>query len=138
MEMKGTNGKIGGGGFHHLAFKAKDFDMSYEFYTEGLGFKPTISWGEGDSRAVMLDSGDGGCIELFAGGSSEPLPAGVYMHVAFNTDDCDLAVENARKAGAEVTMEPKDIAIQSNPVTNVRIGFCKGPDGEILEFFQKK
>jgi glyoxylase I family protein len=136
--MKGSNDKIGGGGFHHVAFKAKDFDKSLAFYTEALGFRPTMRWGEGDKRAVMLDTGDGSCIELFAGGSRDPLPDGVLMHIAFNSDNCDKAIEAARKAGAAITMEPKDIDIQSDPVAQVRIGFCKGPDGEILEFFQKR
>mgnify|MGYP000053010412 CR=1 FL=1 len=41
--------------------------------------------------------------------------------------------------GAEVTMEPKSLNIPSEPSeTPVRIAFCKGPDGEIIEFFQNE
>lgn len=133
--MGNNNQKIGGGGFHHVAITVKDFDKSLKFYTEGLGFRKDIGWGEGDSRAVMLDTGDGNYIEIFAGGK-EDVPEGSWLHVAFRTDNCDLALEQARAAGAPVTMEPTDIDIQSNPVTKVRIAFCKGPDGETLEFFQ--
>jgi hypothetical protein len=46
-------------------------------------------------------------------------------------------LEKARKAGAEVTMESKDLTIDSSigPVP-VRIAFFKGPHGEIIELFQ--
>ena len=63
--MNGKNARIGGGGFHHVAFRAHDFEKSLKFYTEGIGFVPTITWGEGDRRAVMLDTGDGNFVELF-------------------------------------------------------------------------
>jgi glyoxylase I family protein len=134
--MAGTNDKIGGGGFHHLAMRVRDFDASMKFYIDGLGFKKKISWGEGDKRAAMLDTGDGNYIEVFAGGSAEPKPEGSVLHFALRTTDCDKAIESARAAGAEVTIEPKNVAIPSTPPTEVRLAFCKGPDGEIIEFFQ--
>lgn len=137
--MTGTNEAIGGGGFHHLALRARDFDASVKFYTEGLGFVPRINWGEGDGRAVMLDTGDGSYLEIFAGGSGEPRPEGAVLHFALRTSDCDTAIERARAAGAEVTVEAKDVEIPSRPEPlPVRIAFCKGPDGEVIEFFQNE
>jgi glyoxylase I family protein len=139
ITVKGTNKKIGGGGFHHLALRVKDFDASVKFYTQGLGFVEKISWGEGDKRAIMLDTGDGNYLELFAGGTGEPKPEGAVLHFALRTDNCDQAIEQARKAGAEVTVEPKNVDIPSRPETlSVRIAFCKGLDGEIIEFFQNR
>jgi glyoxylase I family protein len=134
--MMGTNNKIGGGGFHHIAIKVRDFDATVKFYNEGFGFVERLSWGEGDNRGILLDTGDGNYLEVFAGGSSELKPEGSIIHMAFRTDDVNKAIEAARAAGAEVTVEPKDIMISQNPLTPVRIAFCKGPDGEILEFFQ--
>jgi glyoxylase I family protein len=134
--VKGKNKKIGGGGFHHVAMKAKDFDASVKFYTDALGFKKVISWGEGDKRAIMLDTGDGSCLEIFAGGSKEPAPVGALQHFALRSSDTDLAIQAARAGGAVVTMEPKTLDIPSTPPTPVRIAFCKGPDGELVEFFQ--
>ena len=140
--MKGSNRAIAGGGYHHIAMRASDFDASVRFYVDGLGFTRTIAWGEADGRAVMLDTGDGNYLEVFAGGTrvSEPPPAkppaGVLFHLALRTDDCDAAVARARKAGARITVEPKDVDIPSSPVTKVRIAFCTGPDGETIEFFQ--
>jgi glyoxylase I family protein len=135
----GTNSVIGGGGFHHLAVKVHDFEAAVKFYTEGLGFKEKVAWGEGNSRAVMLDTGDGNYLEIFGGGSAEPTPEGAILHFALRTRDCDAAIERARKAGARVTMEPKSLEIPSKPAaTPVRIAFCKAPGGEVIEFFQNE
>ena len=134
--MTGQNLKIGGGGFHHIALKAANFEKSVKFYTEGLGFLISMSWGEGNGRAVMLDTGDGNFLELFAGGTPGEKPEGSLLHMAFRTDNCDMALNQAIAAGAVVTKEPFDVDIKSDPVTPVRIAFCKGFDGEVIEFFQ--
>jgi glyoxylase I family protein len=131
-----TNHKIGGGGFHHVAIKVRDFDATLKFYMSSLGFTERLRWGEGDSRAALLDSGDGNYLEVFAGGPQERKPDGSIIHMAFRTNDVDAAIEVARAAGAEITVEPKDVLISSNPPTPVRIAFFKGPDGEVIEFFQ--
>jgi glyoxylase I family protein len=123
-------------GFHHVALKARDFDASVSFYKKALGLSPLISWGEGDGRAVMLDAGNGNCIEIFAGGPAAPRPEGAILHLALKTLDCDRALEAARAAGAVVTHEPKTVAIPSAKPTTVRIAFCTGPDGEVIELFQ--
>jgi len=137
--MTGNNTVLGGGGFHHVAIRARDFDATVKFYTTGLGFKEKISWGEGNSRAVMLDTGDGNYLEVFAGGSAEPKPEGSILHFALRTTDCDGALKQAVAAGAVLTMEPKSLAIASRPgPTPVRIAFCKGLDGEVIEFFQNE
>ena len=135
--MSGTNSVLGGGGFHHIAMRVHDFDASVKFYTEALGFREKISWGEGDGRAIMLDTGDGNYLEIFAGGTADPKPEGAVLHFALRTKDTDAVVEHVRATGAEITVEPKDVDIQSRPQnTPVRLAFCKGPDGEIIEFFQ--
>ena len=135
--MAGKNKTIGGGGFHHVAIKVYDFEAAVKFYTEALGFTEKIAWGEGDKRAVMLDVGDGNYLEIFAGGTRDAKPDGSIIHFALRTDDCDQALERARKAGAQVTMESKSLDIHSKPhITPVRIAFCKGPGGEVIEFFQ--
>jgi len=135
----GHNETIGGGGFHHVAIRAHDFEASVQFYTEALGFTKKISWGEGPKRAIMLDAGDGNYLEIFANGTDEPKPEGSIIHFALRTSDTDSAIERARAAGAEVTIEPKDLNIPSEPqVTPVRLAFCKGPDGEVIEFFQNE
>lgn len=132
----GTNAKIGGGGFHHVALRAYDFEATVRFYTEGLGFKERFGWGEGPKQVVLLDTGDGNYLEVFAGGDSPERPEGAFFHIAFRSEDVDGAVKAAVEAGAVITVEPKDVVLQGNPPTPVRIAFVKGLNGESIEFFQ--
>jgi glyoxylase I family protein len=138
--MASTNPVIPGCGYHHVAIRAADFDRTLQFYTEGFGFRPAMRWGEGDRRAALLDTGDGNYLEVFAGGKrgpDDPVPEGAILHFAFRTTDCDAAIERARAAGARVTVEPKTLALESQPPGfTIRIAFCQGPDGELIEFFQ--
>jgi len=134
---QGRNAAMGGGGFHHLALRAADFEASVRFYRDGLGFRHAYGWGEGDSRAAMLDTGDGNYLEIFAGGAQGKKPEGALLHYALRTVDCDAAVERARAVGATITTEPKTLQLQGSPgPITVRIAFCSGPDGEVIEFFQ--
>jgi glyoxylase I family protein len=123
-------------GFHHTAIRSADFDLSVKFYTEVLGLVPKITWGEAPKRAVMIDAGDGNYVEIFERDVFESGESPI-LHFAFRTDDCAGMLENARAAGAEVTMETTEVTIASNqgPVP-VRIAFFKGPDGEIIELFE--
>jgi len=130
---------VNGPGFHHVAIRAVDFDRSVTFYTEALGCTRAYGWGSRDGRAAMMDIGSGDYIELFAGGkpidqhSNSPV-----IHFALRVDDVDAAFAKAVAAGAVVDMEPKDVDLQGEPVVRVRIAFVKGPDGEVIEFFQNE
>lgn len=137
MDTKNT--VIPGCGYHHVAIRAADFERTVRFYTEGLGFRVAVRWGQGDGRAALLDTGDGNYLEVFAGGRrapGEPVPEGAILHYALRTTDCDAALERARRAGATVTKEPTTLPLESEPKITIRIAFCKGPDGELIEFFQ--
>ena len=146
----GTNETLSGGGFHHIAIRAYDFDASLRFYTEGLGFKRKYGWGadgraegERDSRAALLDTGDGNYLELFGGGTRPygiAPPEEVLLHFAIRTTDTDAATERARKAGATVTQEPKSVVPNhaEEPAQTFRISFVRGLDGELIEFFQNE
>jgi glyoxylase I family protein len=123
-------------GFHHVAIRVQDFDATVRFYREGLGLKERLAWGEGIKRAMMLDTGSGDCIEVFANGSEAP-GEGRIVHISLRTDDCEAALKRAEAAGATVTMQAKNVEIpaKTGPAP-VRIGFCKAPGGEIIEFFE--
>jgi len=144
--MPHTNSTLGGGGFHHVAIRARDFDASVRFYTDVLGFVPTVAWGEAPKRATMLDTGDGNYLEIFERPNQPPPPAdqeGAILHFALRTDDTDAALSRARDAGVTVTMEPTDVDIPNtcdarpSPLP-VRIAFFRGPDGEVIELFQNE
>ncbi len=136
--MRGTNDVLGGGGIHHVAMRVQDFDASVRFYTDLLGLRNVLQWGEGPKRAVMLDTGDGSCIELFAGGTPEPKPEGHVIHFALRCRDVDGVYARALAAGAPSIIAPKDVEIASTPPLPVRLAFFGGPDGETIELFCDK
>ena len=142
--MANHNATLGYGGFHHVAIRARDFDKSVAFYQQAMGFTERIAWGEAPKRAIMLDTGDGNYLEIFeradqAAASPEDNEQASILHFALRTNDPDAAIERVRAAGMKVTMEPKDVEMPSRPEpTPVRIAFCHGPDGEVIEFFKNE
>ena len=132
--MRGANNlKLRGGGLHHVAVEASDFERSLRFYTEGLGFRRVLTFPEEDQTVAMLDTGDGTYVELFSDGSGEK-PKGSILHFALQTANCDAATERARSAGGTIATEPTDAMLEGDPP--VRYSFCEGPDGEQIELFQ--
>jgi glyoxylase I family protein len=131
------NTQISGCGFHHVAVRTPDWDGSLNFWTQGLGMNVAVEWGEAPRRAALLDMGDGNYLELF---EREPLAntdaEAPILHFCLRTDNCDAAVEKARAAGAQVTVEPTDPDVFAQKGLKVRIAFVKGPGGEVCEFFQ--
>ncbi len=140
-----TNTLISGCGFHHVAIITRDWDKSMAFYCDGLGFVPKINWGTSPRRAVMLDVGDGNYLEVFERDvitanqaeresvlDTEPN----LLHLCLRTDDCAAAVEVARNAGANVTVEATVPDVFTQMGLKTKIAFVCGPDGEIIEFFE--
>lgn len=123
-------------GIHHVALKCRgveEFKKTVTFYHDILGLSIARRWGEGEHAAIMLDTG-AGMFEIFANGQDR-LGAGAFRHLALAVEDTDACVAAVRRAGYEITMEPKDIVIASEPPYPARIAFCIGPVGEEVEFF---
>ena len=124
-------------GIHHIAIKCKgieNFNKTVEFYRDILGIPVARQWGEGEDLSIMLDTG-AGIVEVFSKGG-ETLAEGLLCHVAFATNNPDECIKAVRSAGYEVTMEPTDVCIGAD--YPVRIAFCIGAAGEIVEFFYEK
>ncbi len=135
--QQNVNSVIPGMGFHHIALKAADFEKSDAFY-RALGMKFLLTWGEGEKKIAMYDLGDGGRLELFAGGGDAFPVSGKFIHFAFSVEDVDAAFETAVKAGGTPIKEPATVPLQSKPyLTAIRVAFVGGPDGEQLEFFKE-
>ncbi len=141
---RGLNPKLGGGGLHHVAVEARDFEASLRFYVDALGFVERLRFPEetpaGVLRVAMLDAGDGTFVELFeptpdgpeaAGG---PTPGGPSLfHFALRVADCDAATERARQAGAAIEEGPADFVLEGDPPVPCRYSFVRGPGGESVE-----
>lgn len=134
--MSEVNQKVKGCGFHHISLKVKDLDKSIKFYSEGLGFIEKYSWGQETKRTVLMDTGDGNYFEISQGEPNQSYVEGVFRHLALRVDDCKESLERVRNAGAEVTVETRDVTLSSEPPMKIRIAFFKGPDGELIEFFE--
>lgn len=136
--MSGINKKINGCGFHHVSLKVKDLDKSVKFYSESLGFIERFSWGKSPKKTVLLDTGDGNYLEISQGDSDQVVVEGAFRHLALRVDDCKAAIEYARKAGMEITVELKEVTLSAEPPIQIRIAFFKGPDGELIELFENE
>ena len=140
---RGLNPKLGGGGIHHIAIEAQDFEESLQFYTDGLGFVERLRFGEPGHTVALLDTGDGSFVELFSPKKSGPrahggpMPEGpAIFHFALRVGDCDAATERALEAGAELTQAPESVTLEGDPPTPCRYSFVRGPSGESIEFME--
>ncbi|MEO6005912.1 MAG: VOC family protein [Opitutus sp.] len=138
------NSILGGGGFHHVCVKTRNWESTRKFYCDTLGFTEKVAWRAAPERAAMFDSGDGNYVEVFEDLNYQGVSNGAVIHFALRTTRLNEVAQRVRDAGWKITVEPKDVTIASvatgpdglrGPVP-VRIFFCEGPNGEILEFFQ--
>lgn len=123
-------------GVHHIAVKptAEQYEKTVDFYTNLLGMEVIRKWGDGERPCLMVSCGDNTCMEIL-GSDAELAPGGPLAHIAFATDKVDEIVEDARKAGYEITDEPKDLELAGMPI---RIAFFYGPTHEHIELFWVK
>lgn len=126
-------------GFHHVCIKTRDWERTLQFYRDVLGCTEKIAWRAAPQRAVMLDSGGGNYVEIFEDLAYQPAPDGAIVHFAFRTSRLDEVAARVRAFGAKITMQPKDVTIATTNGAGsvpIRIFFCVGPNGEVIEFLQ--
>ena len=138
MPVGTKNSVIQGCGAHHIAVQTRDWEASLKLYRDVLGMAVVAEFGSPERKIMLLDMGDGSHMEIF-----QPLPNTVapgspasndpVMHFALTATDTKTATEHVRRAGYEITVEPKTVNLGSLTVT---IAFFKGPNGEVIEFFQ--
>ena len=138
MAIGTKNSVIQGCGAHHIAVQTRDWDASLTFYKDVLGMEIIAEFGSPERKIVLLDMGDGSHMELFEPTASSPaagdvIPNDPVTHFALATTDIHAAIEHVRHAGAEVTLEPRDVSLGAIDAT---IAFFRGPSGEVIEFFQ--
>lgn len=137
-------------GIHHVAIRAKDFDKTVQFYTQGLGFTVSHSWALpafNIKQACMLKSGDGhSYIEVFDYSANAPtqgekadddseIKTGALLHFALNVVDAKLAFEQAIEAGGTECVVPMVLQL-GNPPVEVKNSLVYSPNGEVIEFLE--
>ncbi|CAN5860551.1 hypothetical protein BH24DEI2_BH24DEI2_17340 [soil metagenome] len=133
----GTNNKtIPGAGSHHIALQTVDWDASLKLYRDVLGMEVVAEFGTPERKIMLLDIGDGSHIELFQPTGEVPGSEGdaPYMHFAIATTDTRAALEHVRRAGYEITVEPKTVKLDKLTVT---IAFFKGRTGRSWSFARR-
>lgn len=130
---------LGDSGFHHVCVKTRDWDATRRFYVDTLGFTEKLSWRTAPERAALFDAGNGNGVEVFEDLAYRPDANGSILHFALRTTRLDEVAARVRAAGFKITIEPKDARIPNTTTLGpvpIRIFFCTGPSGEIVEFFQ--
>lgn len=135
--------------FHHVAIRARDFDATLRFYTQGLGCSVhyRFSVPERIDRAAFLDVGDRRFIEVFGAGSTvqsegrrrhpeEEPTEGALLHFCLRVADVDAAYERALAAGGIARLPPGTRRLGGDTPAEVRIAFITGPNGEVIEFLR--
>jgi len=121
--------------FTYTGIRVKDLEQSVQFYTQLLGMKETgrSKIEASNGWAVSLTTHEGGPIlELNFYESASPYAteyvAGEGMdHLAFQVEDLDKALTEARAAGYPVALEMKS--------GGSRWAYVKDPNGIFIELF---
>jgi glyoxylase I family protein len=133
------NQKISGCGFHHVALFARDYDQTIDFYLHVLGFKKLNEWAYLTGRAMFVDIGDGGMVEIFENPNAAAPQEGKWLHLGLkigSTAAIDATIEKVRALGLTIIDEPYDVDIEGDLESiHIRIAFFKGYEGETFELF---
>ena len=120
----------------HIAINTGDFQKSFNFYSDLLGFKETfrVKWEE--FSIINLEVPDGRVIELFDYGlrkeraQSDNSVVG-YRHLAFQVDDVEEWEEFLQSKGIEIRLHAtvmEDLGIKGM--------LCLDPDGTEVELYE--
>ncbi|MEM6854925.1 MAG: VOC family protein [Planctomycetota bacterium] len=128
----------------HIMVNARDYETSFAWYRDKLGFEPVVTWtvdGLVDTDLSYLRGG-GFLIELVSNPESEATAALApakdfadhftqrgFTHLCFVVDDVDAALAELNRRGVPTFSPAIDF-----PALDVRVGFIQDPDGNVIEF----
>lgn len=117
----------------HVGVRIKNSKVSTEFYCNVLGCEVVGTLENEIRELIFLKSGDG-VIELINKfNDNENRSAGQVDHIAFTVDNLEDAIKRLKQFNVKILSE------EPIQVTDyMRVIFFEGPDGERLEFVEKK
>ena len=117
----------------HPAFACHDLDASLDFYAKlGIHESFRLMRDDGSLMLIYLHITDDRFIEVFPNGPSSEERAGKqsFMHICLAVDDIEAFVEDIRRKGITIDVEPKmglDFNVQA---------WIADPDGNKIELMQ--
>ena len=118
------------GELHKAAVVAQNVAAAERFYTEVLGLTVTERIASGtDEDYVMLRAGST-TLELMPQQAMGVAPG--FHHLSFRVEDVDAAAAALRDRGVVLEKEPFDAP------GGLRLAFFRGPDGVLLQLFQRR
>ncbi|MER9606371.1 VOC family protein [Mesorhizobium sp. M0243] len=120
--------------FEHIGLRVKDAERSIKFYSEVIGMevRERQLFFRG-AQLIFLTLG-GQEIELIAGGNNNDFPGRSPIdHYAFTVRDLDAAKVRVKELWPEAEFT-EDLQLWDS----MRCSFVNGPDGEKLEFFERR
>jgi catechol 2,3-dioxygenase-like lactoylglutathione lyase family enzyme len=143
---------------HHVCIFARDIDRTVRFYQAAFGLAPVSEWTVADGadgqrffgRGLMLSAGHSTFIEVFPateGEEEQDFPLRGINHLSFGTTDCDDAYARAMAAGGQPYRvmrngvdwdgRPMSMTVEAIPRITIKIAYMRGPDGEIIELYER-
>ncbi len=118
----------------HTCLNVSNLDRSIEFYTQHLGLRMTSrrEIKQNNAEIAFLTDDREGAIELTHWRDKKNLVEGDnFDHIAFSVNDVSTVVEQLKKQGVTIAMEPFSLQGSTS-----KIAFIKDPDGNWLELIQ--
>lgn len=140
-------------GTNHTSFTVSSLDRAIGFFRDGLGFEllnraprdtkivSKITGVEGADMEIAFLRGPGCTVELIeykapaSRGRVEARPCDAgFAHMAFDVDDIDAAIAEAKKHRVEPVAPP--VPINDGPNKGRRVVYLRDPDGVTIEFIE--
>lgn len=140
-------------GTNHTSFTVSSLDRTIGFFRDGLGFQllnraprdpkivSKITGVEGADMEIAFLRGPGCTVELIeyrapaSRGRVEARPCDAgFAHMAFDVDDIDAAIAEAKKHRVEPVAAP--VPINDGPNKGRRVVYLRDPDGVTIEFIE--
>jgi lactoylglutathione lyase len=115
----------------HVGIMVKDIERSIAFYRDVLGLELVGRRATASGSPIAFFQVGDVQLELIAGAAD--MGDGIINHFTFTVTDLDAAISHLQRHQVET------ISTQPIPVWDGgRVFFFRGPDGEKLEFFERK